>query len=95
MPAYLVGTVRVLRPEAFAAYAAAVKGLASGFGGEPVVAGPVSEVMEGASPAGERVVVTRFPSAERARAYLSSPAYLAARALRDGAAEVELRLIEA
>ncbi|MGZ5920998.1 MAG: DUF1330 domain-containing protein [Rhizomicrobium sp.] len=94
MPAFLVGTVRVQAPEPFARYAAAIKGLAATFGGEPVVAGPVTEVFEGASPVGERVVVTRFPSAEDARSYLNSSAYLAAKELRAGAADIELRLIE-
>jgi uncharacterized protein (DUF1330 family) len=94
MPAFLVGTVRILDADAFAQYGAAIKGLSANFGGESVVAGPVTQVMEGNSPVGERVVVSRFPSGDLARAYLSSPAYLAAKALRAGAAEIELRLIE-
>ncbi len=95
MPAYLVGTVRILRPDAFGQYSQAIKGISAQFGGEPVVAGSVIEVFEGASPVGERVVVTRFPTAAQARAYLSSPVYVAAKQLREGAAEIELRLIEA
>jgi uncharacterized protein (DUF1330 family) len=94
MPAYLVGTVRILRPEAFGQYAASIKGMSAQYGGEPIVAGPVSEVLEGNSPVGERIVVTKFPDAGQARAYLTSPAYLAAKKLREGAAELELRLIE-
>ncbi len=94
MAAYLVGTVRIHAAEPFARYAAAIKGLAACFGGEPIVAGAVTEVFEGASPVGERVVVTRFPNAQSARSYLTSPAYLAAKDLRAGAAEIELRLIE-
>jgi uncharacterized protein (DUF1330 family) len=95
MHAFLVGTVRILDAAAFAQYGAAIKGLSATFGGEPILAGLVSEVMEGDSPVGERVVVTRFPSAEQARAYLASPAYQAAKSLRAGAAVLELRLIEA
>jgi uncharacterized protein (DUF1330 family) len=53
----------------------------------------VSAVLEGESPAGERVVVTRFPSEADARAYLGCPRYLEAKALRAGAAEVEIRLV--
>jgi uncharacterized protein (DUF1330 family) len=94
MPAYLVGTVRILQAEAFTRYTDAIKGLSAQFGGEPVVGGQVTEVLEGQSPVGERVVVSRFPSAAQARAYLTSPAYLAAKVLRQGAAELELRLIE-
>jgi uncharacterized protein (DUF1330 family) len=95
MPAYLVGTVRITDPEAFGAYAAGIKGLSAEFGGEPLVGGPVARVFEGESPVGERVVVTRFPSEADAAAYLASPRYVAAKALRAGAAEVELRLVVA
>jgi uncharacterized protein (DUF1330 family) len=93
MPAFLVGTVRISDPDRFGAYAAAIRGLSAEFGGEPVVAGAVHDVLEGDSPIGERVVVTRFPSQEDAKAYLQSPRYLEAKALRSGAATVELRLI--
>jgi len=93
MPAYLVGTVRISDPERFAAYGAAIKGLSAEFGGEPVVGGAVAKVFEGKSPLGERVVVTRFPSEAEATAYMKSPRYLEAKALRAGAAEVEIRLI--
>jgi uncharacterized protein (DUF1330 family) len=93
MPAYLVGTVRISDPERFAAYGAAIKGLSAEFGGEPVLGGAVAKVFEGDSPVGERVVVTRFPSEAEASAYMLSPRYRDAKALRAGAAEVEIRLI--
>ncbi len=93
MPAYLVGTVNITDPERFGAYAKAIKNLASEFDGEPLMAGAVGVVFEGECPVGERVVVTRFPSADHASAYLSSEKYIAAKALRSGAAEVTLRLV--
>lgn len=93
MAAYVVATVRVSDPAKFAAYGGAIKGLAGQFGGETVVAGNVLDVLEGDAAVGERVVVTRFPGEEQARGYLTSPHYLAAKALRAGAAEVEIRLI--
>jgi uncharacterized protein (DUF1330 family) len=95
MPAYIVATVRITDQRRFGDYAAAIRGLSAEFGGEAVVAGPVDAVLEGESPGGERVVVTRFPSADDARAYLNSPRYLAAKALRSGAAAVDLRLVVA
>ena len=94
MPAYLVGTIRIVDPEQFGRYAAAVKGLAARFGGEPVVAGAVGRVIEGGSPVGERVVVTRFADAVHAMAYIECDEYRAAQVLREGAATVELRLVE-
>ena len=44
---------------------------------------------------GERVVVTRFPDGDAARAYIASPAYRTAATAREGAADVTMRLIEA
>jgi uncharacterized protein (DUF1330 family) len=93
MSVYVVGTVTITDPERFAAYGNAIKGLSAEFGGEPVLAGAASAVVEGDSPIGERVVVTRFPSAEDAMAYLQSPRYLAAKALRAGAAVVNIRIV--
>ena len=93
MPAFIVATVRITDPDRFAAYAKGVAGLSARYGGEPVVAGAVSEVLEGGSPVGERVVVTRFADADSARAYIQSSEYAAARQDRIGAAEVEMRLI--
>ncbi|SDC83605.1 Uncharacterized conserved protein, DUF1330 family [Sphingomonas sp. YR710] len=94
MPAYIVATVRITDPDRFALYSMGIAGLSERFGGEAVVRGAVTEVFEGAGVIGERVVVSRYPDAEAARAYLSSPEYLAAVEHRIGAAEVIMRLID-
>ena len=93
MAAYIVATVRITDPERFAEYAKGIAGLSESFGGVPVIKGPVAEVLEGSSPVGERVVVTRFETAQAARDYIASERYRAAAALRQGAAEVEMRLL--
>lgn len=93
MSAYIVATIRITDPDRFAAYGRAIAGLSERHGGEPLVRGAVSEVVEGDSPVGERVVVTRFPDAEAARAYVASPEYIAGKVMRAGAAVVEMRLI--
>jgi len=95
MPAYIVATVRISDPERFALYAKGIAGLSERFGGEAVVRGAVSEVIEGAGVVGERVVVSRYPDVAAAQAYLASPEYQAACAHRAGAADVIMRLIEA
>ncbi len=94
MPAYIISIVRVLDPERYAAYAAAIAGLSAQFGAEPVTKGPVVECLEGEAPAGETVVVSRFPDAQAARDYINSERYQAAKRLRDGAVEVVMRLVE-
>jgi uncharacterized protein (DUF1330 family) len=93
MASYIVATVRILDAERFSIYAAAVAGLAERFGGEPLLKGAVSEVLEGAGAVGERVVISRFESADQARAYIESSEYRQAQKLREGAADVVMRLI--
>jgi uncharacterized protein (DUF1330 family) len=93
MAAYIVATVTVRDPDRFAAYGKAIAGLSEQFGGEYVVRGQVAEVLEGRAEPGERVVVSRFPDAESARAYIASAQYQAAKAARAGAADVVMRLL--
>ena len=93
MAAYIVATVRIIDPERFADYGRAIAGLSEKHGGAPLVRGPVLEALEGDPPVGERIVVTRFPDVEAARGYIASPEYQAAKVARDGAAEVEMRLL--
>jgi uncharacterized protein (DUF1330 family) len=95
LSAYIVATVDISDPEPFALYAKGIGGLAEKFGGESVVKGAVVEVPEGDAAIGQRVVVTRFPSLDDAKAYLGSAEYQAAAALRKGAAKVVVRLLGA
>jgi uncharacterized protein (DUF1330 family) len=94
MPAYIVATVAITDPVRFAEYGKAIAGLSERFGGEPIARGPVADYLEGEGPANERVVVTRFPDAAAARAYIGSAEYRAASQARAGAAVVTMRLIE-
>lgn len=93
MAAYLVATVRISDPVKFGDYAKAIAGLSERFGGEYILRGKIAEVLEGEIDPEERVVVTRFPDADAARAYVASPEYREGAALREGAAVVELRLL--
>ncbi len=97
MAAWLVSTVRITDMDRFGAYARAIAGLAEAHGGRYVVRGSVTEQAEGEAPAdaigGERIVVVEFPDMDAARAYLGSEAYRAGKALRVGAADVNIRLI--
>ena len=93
MAAYIVATVIITDPVKFADYAKAIAGLSEKHGGEYLVRGKIFEVLEGDVNPDERVVVSRFPSAEAARAYVTSPEYRAGAALREGAGTVESRLL--
>jgi len=93
MAAYIVATVSITDAVAFAAYGKGIAGLSERFDGQSVVKGQVAEMLEGAPVPGERIVVTRFPDAQSARAYIASPEYQAALKLREGAATVSMRLL--
>jgi uncharacterized protein (DUF1330 family) len=93
MAAYIVATVTITDPEKFGDYVKAIAGLSEKHGGEYLVRGKVEQVLEGDVPADQRVVVSRFPTAEAAIAYARSPEYLAGAKLREGAGSVESRLL--
>lgn len=95
MAAYIIATVRITDPEKFAVYAKAIAGMSERYGGESVVKGVAEEILEGPAQPGERVIVSRFPDAEAIRRYIHSDEYKAAKAMREGAADVVMRVVVA
>ena len=89
---YVISRVDILDPEAYARYAAAATKAIADHGGRPLARGGKYEALEG--PARARNVILEFESSEAARAYYHSEQYQAARALRDGAAHMEMVLVE-
>ena len=89
---YVISRVDILDPEAYARYAAAATKAIADHGGRPLARGGRYEALEG--PARARNVILEFESFEAARAYYHSEQYQAARALRDGAAHMEMVLVE-
>ena len=84
MPAaYLIVESRITDPEAFQRYMAAAPAVVREFGGDYLVRGGRTAVLEGDwTP--PRLTVLRYPSFEAAQAMYESPGYVAARALRQG-----------
>jgi uncharacterized protein (DUF1330 family) len=74
MSAYVFANFDVTDTEAFAEYAAHAPATVAAYGGEYLARGGPSESWEGDLPV-KRVVVLRFPSVERARAWYGSPGY--------------------
>ena len=89
---YVVTRADVLEPEAYARYAAAATKAIADHGGKPLARGGRSEALEGK--ARGRNVVVEFESYDQARRYYHSQQYQAAKALRDGAAEIDIVLVE-
>jgi len=94
MPAYIWATVNSGEPQAYAAYAKAAAQVAAQFGGDYVVRGLIDTVYEGDCEEASRAILIRFPDEAAARAYMASPDYQAAKALRMGAGgAVHARLV--
>jgi uncharacterized protein (DUF1330 family) len=94
MPAYILVDVQVNDPQRYARYMALTPAAVAAAGGEFIVRGGKHEVLEGEwQPS--RVVVLRFPSYDKARAFYDSELYSAARAERLGAtARFNMVLVE-
>ncbi|MFN9746128.1 MAG: DUF1330 domain-containing protein [Betaproteobacteria bacterium] len=85
MPAaYLIVESQITDPERFKAYMALAPEAVKAFGGEYLVRGGRMHVLEGDWQP-PRMTVLRFPDFESAKAMYDSPAYVQARAARDGA----------
>jgi uncharacterized protein (DUF1330 family) len=89
---YVVSRVDIKDPDAYARYAAAATKVIAAHGGRALARGGRHEALEGRARA--RNVVLEFDSYEAARAYFHSADYQAARALRQGAADIEMILVE-
>ncbi|MGD0562876.1 MAG: DUF1330 domain-containing protein [Roseiarcus sp.] len=89
---YVISRVDVTDPVAYARYAAAATKAIADHGGRALARGGRYEALEGTARA--RNVVLEFESYDAARRYFHSEQYQSARALRQGAAEIEMVLVE-
>jgi uncharacterized protein (DUF1330 family) len=88
---YVISRVDITNPDGYARYAAAATKAIVEHGGKPLARGGRSEALEGKARA--RNVVLEFDSYEAARRYFHSEQYQVARALREGAADIEMVLV--
>ena len=86
MPAYIIVDMKITDPEQYKQYIAAAPAAVAAAGGEYLVRGGRTEVLEGDwQPV--RVAMLRFPSFEQAKAFYDGELYRAARAKREGTTE--------
>jgi uncharacterized protein (DUF1330 family) len=96
MAAYMIVTAKIKDRESFVAgYGAAAAKLVEQFGGKYVLRGPGAELLEGDFGDGASMVISEWPDKETAKRFWNSPEYAAAKKLREGAADVQILLIEA
>ncbi len=93
MTAYVIGDIDVTDPEAYRDYVALVPGTVEPFGGRFVIRGGDHEILEGEWRP-HRLVMIEFPSADHARRWYQSEAYVAAMAIRHCSSTGSLVLIE-
>jgi uncharacterized protein (DUF1330 family) len=89
---YVISRVDITNSDAYTRYAAAATKAIADHGGKPLARGGRSEALEGKARA--RNVVLEFETYDAARRYFHSEQYQTARALREGAAEIEMVLVE-
>jgi uncharacterized protein (DUF1330 family) len=89
---YLIADVDVTDQAGFQKYASQVPATLAPFDGHYIVRGGKTIPLEGDAP--HRIVVTEFPSIEKAQAWYNSPAYSAIRPARQSAAKGRLFLVE-
>jgi uncharacterized protein (DUF1330 family) len=89
---YYIARVDIKDPEAYAKYATAATDAIRAHGGKLLARGGRFEALEG--PGRQRNVVIEFESYEKAREYYYSEQYQAAKAMREGAAEAEMVVVE-
>ncbi len=93
MAAYVIYQAEVTDPEKYERYREKSTPAVVNAGGKFLVRGGEIDMLEGEAPLG-RTVIGKFASMEAARAWYSSEAYREARALREGAALVNLYIVD-
>jgi uncharacterized protein (DUF1330 family) len=93
MSAYIIANVRVTDPAQYEQYKKFSTLAMQAHGAEVCVRGGAVQVLEGDWQP-DRMVVLKFPSVEKARAFYDSPEYAKARDARAGAAIMRMVLVE-
>jgi len=91
--AYIIANVRVTNPVQYEDYKKFSSLAMQAHGAEVCVRGGAVEVLEGDWQP-DRLVVLKFPSVEKARAFNESSEYSRARQAREGAAVMRMVLVE-
>jgi len=93
MPAYVIADIDVQDAETYRDYVALVPGTLEPFGGRFLVRGGAHSTLEG-SWQPKRLIIVEFPSAEHARRWYESDAYVAAIDIRQSSSSGSLVLVE-
>jgi uncharacterized protein (DUF1330 family) len=90
---YVIVDIDITDPDRYAQYRELAAAAVEAAGGRYLVRGGATDVLEG-DRTPSRLVLLEFPSMEAARAWYDSPAYVDARAVREGAAHGSFIAVE-
>ena len=93
MPAYIVALVDMKDEEKFRAYQGVAGDIFAAYGAKFLTRGGSHSVFEGPDET-RTCVLVEFPSVEKATAFWNSPEYQAAIKMREGAAEIQILLMD-
>ncbi len=93
MPAYVIADIEITDAELYKEYVKLAPAAVAQYGGRYLARGGHTEVLEGEWQP-RRLVIVEFESVEKAKAWLNSPEYAPARALRQRSARSNLVVIE-
>ena len=93
MGAFMIIQAKITDPEQFMEYAKRAPELIARFGGRYRVMRGQAVQLEGAEDT-RKIVVSEWPSMEAAREFWNSPDYQALKEMREGAAEIDVHLVE-
>jgi uncharacterized protein (DUF1330 family) len=93
MPAYIIANIEVTDPDRYETYKRLAQEAIAAHGGRYIVRGGESEVVEGAF-LGSRFVIVEFPARTTAETFVRSADYARARAAREGAAVMNMVVVE-
>jgi uncharacterized protein (DUF1330 family) len=91
--AYVIAQARVTDPQQYEGYKALAGAAVAQYGGRYIVRGGATQLLEG-DWAPPRLVILEFDSVEQARRFYDSPEYRAARRQRQGAAQMNMLVVE-
>ncbi|MFZ2207900.1 MAG: DUF1330 domain-containing protein [Porticoccaceae bacterium] len=93
MPAYVIVDIEITDPEQYEYYKTLAPATVAAYGGRYVARGGATLSLEGDWQS-KRLVILEFDSLERAQAWHDSPAYRAARTLRQSATRSRMIAVE-
>ena len=91
--AYIIAQATVSNSEQYEGYKALAGAAVAKYGGQYIVRGGATHLLEG-DWAPPRLVILEFESVEQAKRFYASPEYRAARQQRQGAAQMNMLVVE-